>query len=139
MHDKTSTAARDWHLKVKDTESDAGITKYYCLTVNMLKISSVHKLTLKVQQILEFHELNGYILQESLKQLLEFLNLHQHLFHQLILEIQTVFRVPWPDSLHPFLTMFTEKIFDQLLIYATLHQHAKNQATSLIWSGDTID
>ena len=94
MHDKTSTAARDWHLKVKDTESDASITKYYCITVNMLKISSVHKLTLKVQQILEFHELNGYILQKSLKQLLEFLNLHQHLFHQLILEIQTVFRVP---------------------------------------------
>ena len=94
MYDKTSPAARDWHLKVKDTESDVGITKYYCITVNMLNISSIHKLTLKVQQILGFHELNGYILQKSLKQHLESLNLHQHLFHQVILEIQTVFRVP---------------------------------------------
>ena len=93
MYDKTSTAARDWHLKVKDTESDVGITKYYCITVNMLNISLIHKLTLKVQQILGFHELNGYILQKSLKQHLESLNLHQHLFHQVILEIQTVFRV----------------------------------------------
>ena len=33
----TSTTARDWHLKVKDIEYDAGITKNYCITVSMQK------------------------------------------------------------------------------------------------------
>ena len=34
-----STTALDWHLKVKDIEHDAGLTKNYCLTVSMQKIS----------------------------------------------------------------------------------------------------
>ena len=41
------------------------------------------------------------------------------------------FRVPWPDWPHPFLTMPTQKTFDQLLIFVNLYQHAKNQAISL--------
>ena len=43
------------------------------------------------------------------------------------------------DWSHPFLTIPTKKIFDQLLIYVNLYKHAKNQANSLIWSGDMID
>ena len=32
-----------------------------------------------------------------------------------------------------------KSFFDQHLIYVNLHQHAKNQATSLICSGDMVD
>ena len=31
-------------------------------------------------------------------------------------------------SIYSFLTMPTQKLFDQLLIYVNLYQHAKNQA-----------
>ena len=41
----TSKTAVKWHLKVKDV----GLTKSYCITVNMQKISLIHKL---IQQIL---------------------------------------------------------------------------------------
>ena len=42
----------------------------------------------------------------------------------------------WPN---PFLAMPIQKFFDQLLIYVNLYQHAKNQAISLICSGDMVD
>ena len=35
----TSTTAVDWHLKVKDIEYDVSVTKKYCTTVSMQKIS----------------------------------------------------------------------------------------------------
>ena len=47
----------NWHLKVKDIEYNVGLTKNYCITVSMQKISSIHKL---IQQILGSHELNDY-------------------------------------------------------------------------------
>ena len=53
----TSTTAVEWHLKVKDKKCDVGLTKNYCITVSMQKISSIHKL---IQQILGSHELNDY-------------------------------------------------------------------------------
>ena len=37
------------------------------------------------------------------------------------------------------LAMPIPKFFDQLLIYVNLYQHAKNQAISLICSGDVVD
>ena len=49
------------------------------------------------------------------------------------------FKSPWPDWPQPFLTMSTQKVFDQLLIYVSLYQHAKNQAISLICSWDMVD
>ena len=48
----------NWHLKVKDIEYNVGLTKIYCITVSMQKISSIHKL---IQQILESHELNDHV------------------------------------------------------------------------------
>ena len=36
--------AVNWHLKVKDIEYNVGLTKSYCITVSMQKISSIHKL-----------------------------------------------------------------------------------------------
>ena len=41
----TSTTAVDWHLKIKDTEYDVGLTKSYCITVITEKISSFYELT----------------------------------------------------------------------------------------------
>ena len=54
----TSTTAVDWHLKVKDIEYDVGLTKNYCITVSMQKISSIHAFILNIQQILGPRELN---------------------------------------------------------------------------------
>ena len=54
----TVTTAVDRHLVVKDKKSDVGLTKNYCNTVSMQKISSVHELT---QQILGSHELNDHV------------------------------------------------------------------------------
>ena len=44
----TSKTAVKWHLKVKDIEYNDGLTKSYCITVSMQKISSIHEL---IQQI----------------------------------------------------------------------------------------
>ena len=52
-----SKTAVNWHLKVKDIEYNDGLTKKYCITVSMQKISSIHKL---IQQILGSHVLNGH-------------------------------------------------------------------------------
>ena len=47
-----STTAAEWHLQVKDTEYDIGLTKNYCITSSIKKTRSIHKLILKIQQIL---------------------------------------------------------------------------------------
>ena len=56
----TSETTVDWHLKVKDIEYNVGLTKKYCITVSMQKMSSIHTLILKVQQIIESQELNKW-------------------------------------------------------------------------------
>ena len=53
-----STIKVDWELKVKYIEYDVGLTKNYCITVNMQNISSIRKL---IQQVLWSHVLNGHI------------------------------------------------------------------------------
>ena len=53
----TSKTAVNRHLKVKDIQYNAGLTRSYCIIVSMQKISPIHKL---VQQILGSHELNGH-------------------------------------------------------------------------------
>ena len=53
----TSTTAVDEHLKVKDREYNVGLTKNYCITVIMLKISSIHEGILKIQLILGPHQI----------------------------------------------------------------------------------
>ena len=52
-----SKTSVNWHLKVKDIEYNVGLTKSYCITVSMQKISSIHKL---IQQILGTRKLNGH-------------------------------------------------------------------------------
>ena len=56
----TSTVAVEYYLKVKDIEYNVGLTKNYCITVSMKKLISIHKLILKMQQILGSHELNDH-------------------------------------------------------------------------------
>ena len=55
-----STTAVNWYLKVKNIEYNVGPTKNYCITVSMQNICSIHQLILKIQQILESHELNRH-------------------------------------------------------------------------------
>ena len=50
----TSKTAVNWHLKVKDIEYNVGLTKHYCITVSIKKVSiKIHKL---IQQILGSHD-----------------------------------------------------------------------------------
>ena len=56
-----TTIVVDWHLKVKeDIEYNVSLTKNYCITVSMQKLSSVHTLICKTQQVLGSQELNGH-------------------------------------------------------------------------------
>ena len=48
-----SKTAIKWHVKIKDIEYTVGLTKNYCITVSMQKISSIYKL-------LGSHELNDH-------------------------------------------------------------------------------
>ena len=56
----TITTAVDWHLKVKDIECNFGLTKNHFITISTQKISSIHKLIFKIQQILGSHDSNGH-------------------------------------------------------------------------------
>ena len=49
------------------------------------------------------------------------------------------FRAQRPDWPHPFLNMPDQKIFNQLLIFMNLYQHAKNEAVSSPCSGEIVD
>ena len=61
MLDKASATVVDWHLKVKDTEQNAGLTKNFYIRVSMQKLSSNHKIIVKVQQILGIlNEINSH-------------------------------------------------------------------------------
>ena len=53
----TSATVVDWRLKFKNKKCNVGLIKNYCITVNMQKISSIHKL---IQQILGSHELHDH-------------------------------------------------------------------------------
>ena len=132
----TSKTAVNWHLKVKDIEYNVGLTKNYCITVSMQKISSIHK---PIQQILvSCTERPCPILititQKSLKSILAFLNLHRHAKNQFIPSTHSGdkdnLRVLWLGWPHPSLTMPTPKFFNQLLIYVNLYKHVKNQTVS---------
>ena len=60
IRDQTSTTAVNWHLKVKYIEYNVIIIKHSWITVSIQKISSIHKLILKIQQIFGCYELHGH-------------------------------------------------------------------------------
>ena len=47
---RSTTAMDPRHLKVK--EKDISLTKKYCITISILKVSSIHKFIFKTKQIL---------------------------------------------------------------------------------------
>ena len=49
------------------------------------------------------------------------------------------FRLHRPDWSHPLFTMPNQKMFDQLLIFVNLYQHAKNYTVSSICVGEMVD
>ena len=80
----------DWHLKVKVKKCYVSLTKNYCITVSMQKISSIHKLSLL---ILGSHEINDHThpkITEITFSFPEFAPACQKSFHQFILEIQPI-------------------------------------------------
>ena len=62
-----------------------------------------------------------------------------NLIHLFILEIQSMLEKTMAKLATPISDMANQKIFDQVLIFVNLHQHAKNQANSSISSGDIVD
>ena len=136
----TSTTAVDWHLKVKNKKYNVGLIDNYCITVSMQKISSIYKL---IQQILWFHELNDHThfwagppknhwkkvcfpeFAQTCKKSVHFINsfLRYSQFWNPVTRLATPI----------------QNLFDQILIYVNLYQHAKNQPISLICSGDMVN
>ena len=142
----TRIAAIDCHLKVKNKKCEVGLIEDYWITVSMQKISLFHKL---IQQILGSHELTDHAhfwpsppKNHSKNLFLSWIytTMQKNKFIPSIDSWDTAnFRVPWPDESNPFLAKPTQNFIDQLLIYVNFYQHAKNQATSLICSGDMVD
>ena len=110
-----SKTAINWHLKVKDIEYNIGLTKNYCITVSMQKISWIHRL---IQQILGSHELNDHaqfwpgppknhwnnFLLSWICTTMHKIHSHIRSFHQFILEIQPILEsecTPISDHIHP--------------------------------------
>ena len=76
-------------------------------------------------------------------QLLIFVNLYEHSKNKFISSAHSSDTVNLsilsPDWPHPFLIMFTPKIFNYLLICMNLGHHAKNQLIPLAYSWDTVN
>ena len=56
----TSTTRVHWHFKLNDMEDNVSLIINYWIKVSMQRINSIHKLILKILQILGSHELNGH-------------------------------------------------------------------------------
>ena len=69
----------------------------------MSKITSIHRLVFKIQQILRSSKLTPT--QKASNQLLTFLNLHQHAVHTINSFLRFNFRILSPDWPHRFFTM----------------------------------
>ena len=107
----------------------------------MHKIKSIHKLILKYSRMaMPIFDQAYPKITEITFSVPEFAPAHKKSVHSICSFLSTVnFRVLWPDRSHPVLIIPTQTFFDQLLVYATLYQHAKNQAISLVRSGNMVD
>ena len=91
----TSKTAVNWHLKVKETKYNVGLTNSYCITVRMQKISSIHEL---IQQILGSQMVTpnfDHIHPKTIEITFSFPEFNTSMqkissFYQLILEIQSI-------------------------------------------------
>ena len=55
---RSTIAVDPWDSKVK--EQDISLTKKFCITISIQKISSIHKFIIKIQQFLGYHELKKW-------------------------------------------------------------------------------
>ena len=124
------------HLKVE--EWDISLTRNYCITIKIQIISSIHIFILKIQQILGSCELKGHYHFWQSPPKNHWINFWLSWICSSMLETAN-FRVLWPDWPYPFLTTPTQQIFDQLLIFVNLYQHAKNQFIPYLHSSDTVN
>ena len=100
----------------------------------MQKISLIHKLILKIKQILGYHKLIDHTQRKIIEITFSFpeyaapFNKSVHSIYQAesILESRDQICHTY------FFTMLTQKIFDQILMYVNLYQHGKNQAISFV-------
>ena len=112
------------------------------------KINYFHLFILQTQLILESRDQIGqtHILimpnQKIFKQLLKFVDLHQHAKNETVQSICSreivnlkILQSDWLRAIN----LYQKRFFDPLLIHDNLYRHAKNQAISLICSGDTVD
>ena len=146
---KTKQVQLWWILAFKSQRYRVSQTKSYCSTMSMHNISPIHKFTVKVQKILGSHEVKDHsTVDQSHPKIIEatfnFPELVQackkiSLFHLFILEIQSNLKSLDQTPHTHFLTMPFQKIFDQLLIFMNLHQHAKDQFISSISSRDIVN
>ena len=80
------------HLKVK--EKNISLTKKYCITISIQKVSSIHKFIHKIKQILGSHELEVMSIFEHahtkiFNHLLICMNLYERAKNQLILSVRS--------------------------------------------------
>ena len=101
----------------------------WCITITIQKISSIHKLILKIQQNWVSSTKRPWPFltmptQKSLNQHLGLLNLCQHAKTQFIPSVHSSdtvsFRVLSPNWPHPFLTMLSPEFFNHLLVCVNL-------------------
>ena len=124
-------------------------TNTFYVVIGIQKISSVHKFILQIQQILGSHKLKGrgrfWPHPSKNHQHLAFLNFNsmkkkKKKFIQSVHFWDTInFRVPWLDLPNSILTLHTQKFSDQLLIFVSLYQHAKNQFNPSLHSSDKVN
>ena len=132
-----------WPPHPKIIESTFGFPKF---VPAWKKISLFHLFIFEIKSILEPDDQTGHTHFrpcphknfKSLFNLFEFVpackklipSVHSDLFN---------FRVQITDWPQQFLTMANQTIFNQLLIFVNLYQHAKNYTVSLICSGEMLD
>ena len=100
----------------------------------MQKISLIHKLILKIKQILGYHKLVDHTQRKIIEITFSFpeyaapFNKSVHSIYQ----AQSILESCDQICHTYFFTMPTQKIFDQILMYVNLYQHGKNQAISFV-------
>ena len=145
-----STNVVDWHLKVKDIEYNVSLTKNCCITHHSLqakKLSSIHELIFKIEQILGFNEMVVPTFDQAHPKIIEInfscpnytpMHVKISFSHVFILEILLILKCHDQTDRTHFWSCPSKKSLIKL-VYVNLYQHTKNQAISMICCGDMID
>ena len=117
--------------------------KYNCSGPLTFKSKDGEKISLKFISSLSACKIQDNSAQQLLDQLSAFLNLCKHVQNQFIPSFYSWhtanFKIPRPKWWHTFLTMHTWTLFNQLFIFMSFHQHAKNWTISSFCYKDIVD